>query len=70
MATATIVNHPALTARRPQPAAGNTTARRTAVLALAAPVLAIALSWGLVDACAYTQHSLMGLYAASASASV
>ena len=70
MANATIVNHPVLTARRPQLPAGNPSASRTVALALAAPVLAVALCWGLVDACLYTQHSLMGLYAASASASV
>ena len=35
---------------------------RTVALAIAAPVLAVALSWGVVDACAYTQHSLMGMY--------
>ena len=34
-------------------------------LAVAAPVLAVALSWGVVDACAFTQHSLMGLYSIS-----
>ncbi len=38
---------------------------RTLTLAIATPVLAIALSWGVVDACAYTQHSLMGIYTTS-----
>jgi hypothetical protein len=28
----------------------------------AAPVLVLALSWGLFDACLYTQTNLMGLY--------
>ncbi len=41
---------------------------RTVVLAVAAPVLAVALSWGVVDACAYTQHSLMGIYTTSPAA--
>ena len=41
---------------------------RTVTLAIATPVLAVALSWGLVDACAYTQHSLMGVYAVSSTA--
>ena len=35
---------------------------RAVSLAIAAPLLALALSWASVDACAYTQHSLMGLY--------
>ena len=38
---------------------------RTMTLAIATPVLAVALSWGLVAACAYTQHSLMGVYTVS-----
>ena len=38
----------------------------TVTLAIATPVLALALSWGLVDACAFTQHSLQGFYAVSA----
>ncbi len=42
----------------------NPTLRRV-TLAIVAPVLAVALSWGVVDACAFTQHSLMGLYAIS-----
>jgi hypothetical protein len=41
---------------------------RTLTLAIATPVLAIALSWGVVDACAYTQHSLMGIYTISSTA--
>ena len=68
MATATIVKHPGLTIRYRSHAA-SVPAGRAAVLAIAAPLLAVALSWGLVDACAYTQHSLLGLYATSASAS-
>ncbi len=43
----------------------NPTLRRV-TLAVVAPVLAVALSWGVVDACAFTQHSLMGLYAINA----
>ena len=64
---ATIVNHPALILRA-RSHNGSVPAGRTAALAIAAPLLAVVLSWGLVDACAYTQHSLMGLYETSASA--
>jgi hypothetical protein len=42
---------------------------RTVTLAIATPVLAVALSWGLVDACAYTQHSLLGVYTVSSTSS-
>jgi hypothetical protein len=42
---------------------------RILAFAIAAPVLAVALSCGFADACAYTQHNLMGIYTTSLTAS-
>ena len=61
--TITIANRTLLHARR-EPS--QRCPARTVAIAIATPVLALVLSWGLVDACAFTQHSLMGVYAAGA----
>ncbi len=67
---ATIVMHPAMKSPSSRPAR-DVSERRVGpgaiLLALAAPILAVALSWAMVDAVAYTQHSLTTLYSAASS---
>ena len=66
---ATIVSFPARSSARTGEMSESPRPRLTSVLlAVAAPILAAGLCWGMVDALAFTQGSLMGLYSATASA--
>ncbi len=65
---ANIVSHPAFTAVARRQGLGEPHSHFGRILlAAAAPVLVVGLAWGMVDALAFTQSSLMGLYSATAS---
>lgn len=70
---AIILMHPATHAGSSQASEATSEPRfalRAILLAVAGPALALALSWGMVDALAFTQNSLMSVYSAASSATV
>ena len=65
---AVILMHPAIASRTSLGKGESEPVIRRAALLIAAPLLAIALSWGMLDAVAFTQSSLMQVYSATSSA--